>query len=38
MRVEHWQWEGVEPEEPKQGSLGDHGHVDEEMPILTTEE
>ncbi len=38
MCIEHWQGERVEPEEPKQGPFGDHGHVDEEMSILTIEE
>ncbi len=36
--IKHWQGERVEPEEPKQGSFGDHGHVDEEMSILAIKE
>ncbi len=28
----------MEPKEPEQSSFGNHGHMDEKVPILTIEE
>jgi hypothetical protein len=38
MGLKHWQWKRVKPEQSEQRPLRRHGHVDEDVPVLTVEE